>query len=210
MSKADTLLKKATFFERLSLYGDRKSYLQALAQAEPTDQENIRLAQQALSILQQLGLDDTKTQALGNAVVFGKVDLAAMRREIQNAVLTGGISPLSHQNEINQLNQISRSFKAPMTETEQAMAGPADVTFKADKITGFAPISAEDQKAVFQFAVEVGELVPDPAKQQPDGRLGPETRKALEGVKNYFAKKNPQNPRMSDQQAIQAAKFKGR
>jgi hypothetical protein len=32
MSKADTLLKKATSFERLALYSDRKAFLQALAQ----------------------------------------------------------------------------------------------------------------------------------------------------------------------------------
>lgn len=32
MSKADTLLKKATSFERLAVYSDRKSFLQALSQ----------------------------------------------------------------------------------------------------------------------------------------------------------------------------------
>ncbi len=32
MSKADTLLKKATFFERLALYSDRKAFLQSIAQ----------------------------------------------------------------------------------------------------------------------------------------------------------------------------------
>lgn len=36
-SKADTLLKKATSFERLSLYSDRKAYLAALAQASLPD-----------------------------------------------------------------------------------------------------------------------------------------------------------------------------
>lgn len=33
MSKADTLLKKATSFERLAIYSDRKSFLQALSQS---------------------------------------------------------------------------------------------------------------------------------------------------------------------------------
>jgi hypothetical protein len=37
MSKADTLLKKATFFERLALYSDRKTFLQSLAQGGATD-----------------------------------------------------------------------------------------------------------------------------------------------------------------------------
>ena len=35
MSKADTLLKKATAFERLALYSDRKTFLQSLSQATP-------------------------------------------------------------------------------------------------------------------------------------------------------------------------------
>jgi peptidoglycan hydrolase-like protein with peptidoglycan-binding domain len=35
--KVDTLLKKTTTFERLALYGDRKSFLQALAQETVTD-----------------------------------------------------------------------------------------------------------------------------------------------------------------------------
>jgi len=34
-SKTDTLLKKATSFERLALYSDRKSFLQALSQQAP-------------------------------------------------------------------------------------------------------------------------------------------------------------------------------
>lgn len=36
-SKVDSLLKKATTFERLALYGDRKSFLKALAQNVSTD-----------------------------------------------------------------------------------------------------------------------------------------------------------------------------
>lgn len=35
MSKADTLFKKATAFERLALYSDRQAFLQALAQQKP-------------------------------------------------------------------------------------------------------------------------------------------------------------------------------
>lgn len=35
MSKADTLLKKAIFFEKMAIYSDRKTFLQALAQQTP-------------------------------------------------------------------------------------------------------------------------------------------------------------------------------
>lgn len=38
MSKADELLKKATFFEKLALYSDRKAFLQAIAEQNPNQQ----------------------------------------------------------------------------------------------------------------------------------------------------------------------------
>lgn len=36
MSKYDSLVKKAAFYEKLALYGDRKDFLNAIAQATPT------------------------------------------------------------------------------------------------------------------------------------------------------------------------------
>lgn len=42
MSKADTVLKKAIAYEILSLYGNRSSYLQALAQQDETWQDVAR------------------------------------------------------------------------------------------------------------------------------------------------------------------------
>jgi hypothetical protein len=39
MSKADTLLKKATFFEKLALYSDRKAFLQAISESSATTKE---------------------------------------------------------------------------------------------------------------------------------------------------------------------------
>jgi hypothetical protein len=39
MSKADVLLKKATSFEKLALYSDRKAFLRALSQADPAAQQ---------------------------------------------------------------------------------------------------------------------------------------------------------------------------
>jgi hypothetical protein len=206
--ESDDLLKKASLFERLALYSDRKSFLEAVAQAAPAD-PNRALINKALQLMQQAGVDEATTAPLGNAVLFNKVDIPAIQRAIQNARFK--LNPLTQQNVINELMSISGQLKATLTpeeEAQKAMSGPPDIEFGFGN--GLPPINPNDQKAVFQFAVEMGQLVPDPAKQKPDGQLGPETRKALEGVKNYFAKQNPQNPRMTDQQAIQAAKFKGR
>lgn len=199
MSKADTLLKKATFFERMALYSDRKAFLHAIAQEQQAQQPdpNRNVIWQALQIMQQAGVDEATSAPLGNAVTFGKTDIPAIQRAINNAIYTK-MSPLSQQAQIDQLRQLSQQLHAPMTEAEQGMAGPADVTFPAAHIRGFAPISRADQKAVFDFATKgVGQI---------DGQLGKETRAALEKIKNYFAGVNPNNPRMTDQQAIQAAR----
>lgn len=211
----DALLKKAELFERLALYSDRKSFLQAVAQAAPPglDRNTRQLLQEAQQIMQNAGVD---ASAIGNLILFNKLEQwGAAVKSIRDALMLGKISPLS--DEYKRLQTISTQIKSPeQSEAAGAMARPADVEFlpdSGDQIRARAPfpsIDKQDQQAVFNFAIQQGELVPDPAKQKADGSLGPETRKALEGVKNYFAKQNPQNPRMTDQQAIQAAKFKGR
>lgn len=208
MSKADTLLKKATFFERMALYSDRKSYLQALAQGNPPalDKNTRDLLFEAQNILQNAGLD---ASAIGNVIVFNKLDqFGAAMKSIRDALMLGKLSPLS--DEYKRLQTISTQVKAPPTEAEQAMAGPADMTFepdpKKDVVHGLPPINKADQEAVFRFVTIQGLGIPG----KVDGQLGKETRTALEAIKNYFAKANPQNPRMTDQQAIQAAKFQGR
>jgi hypothetical protein len=205
MSKADTLLKKTAAFERLALYSDRKSFLQALAQT-PQD-PNRQLIWQALQLLQQAGVDESLTTSLANAVTFGRTDLAAIKQAIQSIIMTGKLSPLSQQPVINQLKTLMSQMKTPQqAETEAGMAGPADVTFKPDHIKAFPPIDKGSQQAIYDFVVSQGLGVPG----KIDGSLGPDTRKAIEAIKGYFAKLHPQNPRMSDQEAIRAAKFKGR
>lgn len=209
MSKADTLLKRAASFERLALYSDRRSFLQAIAQEDP----NRQLIWQALQLLQQVGLDESVTAPLGTAITFGKVDIGAIKQAIQNAILTK-ISPLGHQPVIDQLKKIMSQLRTPsQQEVEKAMKGPADITFEpgagstqGGQITAYPPIDKTVQQAIYDFVVSEGLGVPG----KIDGKLGPETRKALEAIKGYFAKLHPQNKRMTDQEAIRAAQFKGR
>lgn len=216
-SENDDLLKKASLFEKLALYSDRKSFLHAIAQdpgaaAQDPNAANRQLINQALQILQQAGVDEATTAPLGNAVLFNKVDLPAIQRAIQTATLTK-MSPLTHQAQINQLRQISSQLKAPLTpdqeEAAKAMAGPADMVFKDDRLTALKPINPADQLALLKFVKDenLGQL--DESKFG-DGKLGKETRKALNLVKDYFVRTYPQSypnrNSMSDQQAIQAAK----
>jgi hypothetical protein len=123
MSKADMLLKKATFFERMALYADRKSFLQSVAQGQvmtlpvqeiksDPNEVNRMLVNQALQIMQQAGVDEATTAPLGNAILFNKWDVPAIQRAIQNATMTK-MSPLTYSAQIKQLQDISRRIKAP-------------------------------------------------------------------------------------------------
>lgn len=181
MSKADTLLKKATFFERLALYGDRKSYLQSIAQQqEPIMETEVGKLKAPMRPYSDPSWEEARSREFGN---------------VRTIPAPPPLESLPKPDE-------------PGTGTGTRVDQPAKPAMPS--------INPEDQKAVFQFAITQGELVPDPQKQIADGRLGNETRKALEGVKNYFAKHYPSydpkkgGQRMTDQQAIQAAKFKGR
>ncbi len=87
---------------------------------------------------------------------------------------------------------------------------------KATPNASLPPINRADQQAVarlFENLVQTGDAAPtaDTSKMN-DGILGGETRKALEAIKDYYGKTYPTydpkkgGKRMTDQQAIQAAK----
>src|SRR5260221_6889932 len=92
--ETDALLKKASLFEKLALYSDRKSFLQAMAQDQAAD-PNRQLIWKALQLMQQAGVDEATTAPLGNAVTFNRVDIPAIQRAIQTATLTK-MSPLAN------------------------------------------------------------------------------------------------------------------
>jgi hypothetical protein len=228
MSKYNALLKKIEVFEKLAVYGDRRSFLKAIAQAGPTSydgdiadqaKEDAKAAEaqkktllyQAQRLLQGAGAESS---AIGNALLplSGKpADMNAILSDINNALMTGKLSPLS--NEYKQLKAIYGQLQAmrPAAPKDPG-AGEPPMMMPADRITGYAPISKQQQQAVFQFVLDEkldqeGKILPggtiDP--KFIDGRVGKQTRSALEAVKNYFAQHYPNNPRMSDQQAMTAA-----
>lgn len=140
MSKADTLLKRATFFERMALYSDRKTFLQSVAQEEEggyvwnqteqsdadatrfmvggppatgLDEMSRKNLQQILSILQQLGVDQSITAPIGNAVVFNKVDPQAIRSAVQRAETSK--ASLSSGPQFKQVKDLLSQVKWPGT-----------------------------------------------------------------------------------------------
>lgn len=107
MSKVNDVVKQAELFEKLALYGDRKSFLKSLAQEQPAPQ----------------------------------------------------------------------------------MAEPV-MQMPADHITGYPPIDPKAQGLLSKFLVDHNAGIP---LSKIDGKLGPETRQALNNFKKYLGK-----PQMSD------------
>lgn len=171
--EAGDLLNKASLFERLALYSDSKSFLKAIAQRE------VLMEGEKPSNPQQQPYSDPDWEEVRNRE-FGSPTYIPKPEPIV---------PLT-----------------PQQEAQKAMQGAPDVTFSPDKIRALPPIDRADQEAIYNFVTLQGLGIPG----RIDGVLGKDTRTALEAIKNYFAKQNPQNPRMTDQQAITAAKFKGR
>lgn len=207
MSKADTLLKKATFFERMALYSDRKAFLQALAQDAqwpaastlPAD-----VAQGLNSLMKDLAATKPESsQALQNQLMNfyqgTNQDMGQLAQVVSDAA---NALPGDHtgqvQNALALAEKIRGLVQQPAQQQQDPGAGEPPMVMPTAHIKGFAPIGKEQQQAVFDFVGRKGQI---------DGQIGKETRGALEDVKNYFAQKNPQNKRMSDQEAIQAAMF---
>lgn len=214
MSKADTLLKKATAFERLALYSDRKTFLQSLAQTAPAapglDANSRMLVNQALQIMKQLGVDEEVTRPLADALIFNKVDPHAIQMAFQRARFTAPAA-LTSGPALEQLKNIVSQIKWPSTgQPEQPTDVGTGTGTRAPAAAQLPSIDKQLQKALFDYAIQVGGLGPDPEKQKADGVWGPETRKAIEGIRHYFTRSHPQNKPMSDQEVLNAVKFQGR
>jgi len=225
MSKHDSLFKKAEVYERLALYGDRKSFLKALAQTAsnpnaptsyPGDVEDqqkrndsqLTLAlQQAQQLLEGAGQPN---QATGTGALFpAKRDWAAIDREINRALMMGfGLGKDAQKAQLAQLQGQIRQLRP------SAPAQPSDpgetITFpqpgqKMDQIKAYPPIDPKVQESVWNFAIRNGLIgPPNPISQIRDGQFGPGTKAAIKSIKDFMAQKE-NKPNATDAQAIARA-----
>lgn len=208
MSKADTLLKKATFFERMALYSDRKAFLQSLAQTGGASgtwpsQLPSNISEGLNSLLKDLAATkpDSSVPMQNRLLNFyngTNTDMGQLAQTIREAAnMIPGDHTTQVQNALDLAGRVDQLVAQQQPQQTEVAGEP--MVMPTAHIRGFTPISKADQKAVFDFATKgVGQI---------DGQLGRETRAALEKIKDYYKQTYPQNPRMSDQQAIQAAKF---
>ena len=187
MSKFDALFKKIEVFEKLAVYGDRSSFLRAIAQEANTgglSAQQKTLLYQAQRLLQGAGAESA---AIGNALLplSGKpADMNAVVRDINNALMTGKLSPLS--DEYKQLQALKGQIQASAAPPKDPGEGEPPMMMPADRITGYAPIARDQQEALSRYVTIKGLGLP----LQIDGRLGPETRNAMNAAKAQLAKEN--------------------
>jgi len=144
--EAGDLLNKASLFERLALYSDSKSFLKAIAQQNDSP-----------NYYQYPEFQQTEEfkQSLPRTIPPPEP-----------------VKPLT-----------------PAEEAQKAMQGPADVTFDnpTDRITGLRPIDPKVQEHLSSLITNRAwgiPLSPVNGKTAFDGRIGKETRRALDTFKS--------------------------
>lgn len=90
MSKYDSLMKKAAFYEKLALYGDRKDFLSALGQATPT----VGGTPEAEKYLQELSIQNPPSQTVKETVIQAPTTIDPEIQNMLNHILDDQISPL--------------------------------------------------------------------------------------------------------------------
>ena len=185
MTKADTLLKKAVFFEKMALYSDRKSFLTALAQSAPNNFNAIEpLFLEAFRLIGEAGGDNSALQSAWQfkqnpSALAAAIDQATSKiTSVQNADAVSKLRAIS-----NQIKNLSGNKPTTMTLPETVIEGtPPAMTLPETVITGFPPIPKDVQKMLSDISVSEGFGSP----LNIDGEIGRETRRALNGFKTKF------------------------
>jgi hypothetical protein len=213
VSLADTLLKKASAFERLALYSDRKSFLQSLSQATTgLDDASKGLINQALSLMQQIGVSEQTFAPLSNALLFNKVDPNAIRQAFQKAQFE--IPALSTGPQLGMLKQLLSQIKFPGSGSVEESSPSANIGGSpASAVSQFPAIDPKEQNDVFRIATIEGLIVPPDSKHMSDGKLGPQTRAAIKALRGAKDKTNgqplfPELTQMSDTDVLTWAGMK--
>lgn len=215
MSKADTLLKKATFFERMALYSDRKAFLQSLAQTGgasdtwpaakslPAD-----VAEGINSVMKDLAATKPDSTALQNRLQSFyegmNTDMGQLAQALSEAANT---IPGDHTTQVQNALALADKVRQMVAQPQQpGAAGDQTMYMPADKLTAYPPIDKGQQEALARFLMINGITFVDPKKLN-DGKLGPETRKGLNAFKQWYNAKATGKKITSDAEALQFVKF---
>ena len=168
----DLLLEKANTYEKLALFGNRKNFLTAIAQMAGL---TAPLKQQINAVLNNLAATNPNTRdiqgRLMDALNNPNPDLGQVAQALRDAANAfPGDRAAYRQQADGAAQQVSQLMGSQEAQPEQVMQMPAD------RITGYPPIPADVQEKLSEMLSVRGDYIPFKA----DGRLGPQTRKALE------------------------------
>lgn len=207
MSKFDKLVTQIEMFEKIAVYGDRSSFLKALAQ-DSLDPKAKSVIEQMRSLLQEANVTDPSIlDPINNALMFNEVNFGAISNAVMKA--SNKMSSISGSDAASKLFQLAQQLvpNAQTPKQEVLEEKPAGVPFKAlvNKGPGHG-IDKEEQKALGKilFVERLG------LPLEPDGVLGPKTREALDIFKDKFKlelKNKYRTEKFTDDQALTFAKM---
>lgn len=176
-NKLDLLLQKANTYEKMALFGSRKNYLSAMAQAAGAQLSSVQ-KQQLEGVANNLAATRPNAQALVNRLLdhlnSPSVDLGRLSGDLQEAV---NAIPGDRTSEVQGALSLKQSIdSAAQQGQQQPGAGEQVMQMPADRITGYAPIPNDVQEKLSELLSVRGDYIPFKA----DGKLGPETKKALD------------------------------
>lgn len=128
MKKIDALVKKVEFFEKLAVYGDRESFLKAIAQDQENEQAKA-IIKQMESLIKGAGVTDESILApFGNATLFHNIDINAINSAVSKAMSSSQMTTIENADKVTQLirlqQQLRIAYKAPgQTEAPSDAAG---------------------------------------------------------------------------------------
>lgn len=204
MKKYSSLVKKIELFEKLAKHGSRRAFLHSIASDDAK-----ALVAQVRAIMGKANIsDETILNGLGNVSLFGKTDPTSLRQAAQAASsLMLKISPLAYadgakdQNTLMgiaaRLNAMAKAQEDGEPEVMDFGVGGNMGTKKEDRVVGYPPIDTKVQEAIERIVVIEGQGLP----MKIDGRIGPETRGAINRFKKYILK----DEKMSDKDAFAKA-----
>jgi len=175
--KLDLLLQKASSYEKLALFGSRKNFLTAVAQA--TTQLNSAVKGDIEGVANNLAYSNNPTaRQLANKLFDHlknpQVDLNQLAGDLRQASNTfPGNDTVKVQNALNAAQAVQQLIQQPAPEA------PAVTQMPAAHITGRVPFPVASQNALSSVLVGLDQGIP----LMPSGHLDKETKVAINKFK---------------------------
>jgi len=171
MKNIDALLKKVELFERLAVYGDRKSFLQALAQDASAEELN-----NLLKDFTAIHPENTKIQNALMDAANGKLSPEELRWAIQSA---RDAVPGTRMDLWNKFNNYLNTVTTETREEELAPSRPLYMTPEHISAYPVDPNVKKVQQFLNKQLTQGGDFQASMPPIAEDGKRGPETNRAL-------------------------------